>query len=68
MLIGGAPAFWSAKLGNLQLLKGRTWLVVAVGGAKPVERDAEAVEKGRRGAREEALRGGPRGRAPPPLD
>lgn len=45
MLIGGAPAFWSAKLGNLQLLKGRTWIVIAVGGAKPPERDAEASRK-----------------------
>ncbi len=45
MIIGGAPAFWSAKLGNLQLLKGRAWLVVAVGGAKPVERDADASRK-----------------------
>ena len=45
MIIGGLPAFWSAKLGNLQLLKGRTWLVVAVGGAKPVDRDAEASKK-----------------------
>lgn len=45
MIIGGAPAFWSAKLGNLQLLKGRAWLVVAVGGAKPIERDAEASKK-----------------------
>jgi hypothetical protein len=45
MLINGAPAFWSAKQGSLQLLKGRTWLVVAVGGAKPAERDAEATRK-----------------------
>ena len=45
MLIGGATAFWSAKQGALQLLKGRTWLVVAVGGAKPAERDAEASRK-----------------------
>ena len=45
MLIGGATAFWSAKQGALQLLKGRTWLVVAVGGAKPAERDADASRK-----------------------
>lgn len=45
MLIDGVPAFWSAKLGNLQFLKGRTWVVVAVGGAKPVERDADASRK-----------------------
>jgi hypothetical protein len=29
----------------VQLLKGRTWVVVAVGGAKPAERDAEAARK-----------------------
>jgi hypothetical protein len=42
MLIGGATAFWSAKQGTLQLLKGRNWIVVAVGGAKPAERDPDA--------------------------
>jgi len=45
MLIGNATAFWSAKQGVVQLLKGRTWIVVAVGGAKPAERDAEAARK-----------------------
>lgn len=45
MLINGAPAFWSAKQGALHLLKGRTWLIVAVGGAKPAERDADASRK-----------------------
>jgi hypothetical protein len=45
MLIGGASAFWSAKQGAFQFLKGRTWVVVAVGGAKPAERDAEASRK-----------------------
>jgi hypothetical protein len=45
MLIGGATAFWSAKQGALQLLKGRTWLVVAVGGAKPAERDLESAKR-----------------------
>ena len=45
MLLGGSSAFWSAKQGAMQLLKGRTWLVVAVGGAKPGERDADASRK-----------------------
>ena len=45
LLIDGVSAFWSAKLGTLQFLKGRTWVVVAVGGAKPVERDADASRK-----------------------
>ncbi len=45
MLIGGANAFWSAKLGTLQLLKGRTWLVISTGGDKPADRDLEASRK-----------------------
>jgi len=45
MLMGGSSAFWSAKQGVVQFLKGRTWVVVAVGGAKPAERDAEAARK-----------------------
>jgi hypothetical protein len=45
MLMGGASAFWSAKQGVVQFLKGRTWVVVAVGGAKPAERDADATRK-----------------------
>lgn len=45
MLIGGAPAFWSAKLGTLQLLKGRAWVVISVGGDKPADRDADASRK-----------------------
>jgi hypothetical protein len=45
MLIGDATAFWSAKQGALQLLKGRTWIVVSVGGAKPSERDADGSKK-----------------------
>ncbi len=45
MLINGASAFWSAKQGALHLLKGRTWIAVAVGGAKPADRDIEASRK-----------------------
>jgi hypothetical protein len=45
MLINGAPAFWSAKQGTLQFLKGRTWVVIAVGGAKPAERDPDGARK-----------------------
>jgi len=45
MLIGGASAFWSAKQGAIQLLKGRTWVVASVGGPKPAERDADASKK-----------------------
>jgi hypothetical protein len=45
MLIGDATAFWSAKQGALQMLKGRTWVVVSVGGAKPVDRDMDASKR-----------------------
>ncbi len=45
MLIGGASAFWSAKLGNLQMLKGRTWVVITVGGAKPADREDDDARK-----------------------
>jgi hypothetical protein len=45
LLIAGAPAFWSAKQGVVQVLKGRVWLVVAVGGAKPAEREEDAARK-----------------------
>lgn len=45
LLIDGAPAFWSAKQGVLQVLKGRVWLVVTVGGAKPAEREEDAARK-----------------------
>jgi hypothetical protein len=45
LLIDGASAFWSAKQGVLQALKGRVWLVVTVGGVKPSERDMDAARK-----------------------
>lgn len=45
LLIGGSSGFWSAKQGTLQFLKGRTWVVVAVGGAKPAERDADGARR-----------------------
>ena len=45
MLFGGASAFWSAKQGQLHALKGRTWLTVTVGTAKPVEREPEAARR-----------------------
>jgi hypothetical protein len=43
MLISGSDAsFWSAKTGEMNLRKGRTWLVVTVGAPKPPDRDMEA--------------------------
>ena len=45
MLISGAEAFWSAKTGQLNLRKGRTWVTLSVGGAKPGDRDADSSRK-----------------------
>jgi hypothetical protein len=39
MLISGTQAFWSGKTGQMNLRKGRTWIIVMVGGDKPGERD-----------------------------
>lgn len=41
VLIEGGSGYWSAKQGQMHLLKGRHWVSAAVGGAKPGERDAE---------------------------
>ena len=45
MILGGGPAFWSGKQGQLHVLKGRTWLTVTVGAAKPVDREPEAARR-----------------------
>ncbi len=45
MFISGAEAFWSAKTGQMNLRKGRTWVLLSVGPAKPVERDIEQAKK-----------------------
>ena len=45
MYISGAEAFWSAKTGQLNLRKGRTWVTISVGGAKPAERDIDSAKK-----------------------
>lgn len=45
MLLSGAEAFWSAKTGQMNVRKGRTWIQLSVGGAKPAERDAEQSRK-----------------------
>ena len=45
MVFPGAEAFWSAKTGQMNLRKGRTWVTVQVGGAKPGERDMESSRK-----------------------
>ena len=45
MFISGAEAFWSAKTGQMNVRKGRTWIAVSVGGAKPTEREMEPAKK-----------------------
>ncbi len=45
MFIGGSPAFWSAKQGQLHVLKGRTWLTVTVGSTQASERDPDLARK-----------------------
>ena len=43
--VGGQPAFWAGKKGELHMRKGRTWVVVVVGPDKPGDRDMEAARK-----------------------
>ena len=45
MLISGAEAFWSAKTGQLNIRKGRTWVTMAVGPERPSERDPGDARK-----------------------
>ena len=45
ILISGAEAFWSAKTGQMNLRKGKTWAAVAVGPEKLNERDYNDAKK-----------------------
>jgi hypothetical protein len=45
MIPGVESAFWSAKTGQMNLRKGRTWLTVSVGPSKLGERDMEQARK-----------------------
>ena len=46
MLISGTQGvFWSAKTGQLNLLKGRAWITITLGGPKPGDRDDEPARK-----------------------
>ena len=45
LYISGAEAFWSAKTGQLNLRKGRTWIAIAVGPPAIGERDVEQAKK-----------------------
>ena len=45
MLISGTQAFWSAKTGQMNMRKGRTWVTLMVGPEKPSERDSADARK-----------------------
>ena len=45
ILISGVDAFWSAKTGQMNVRKDRTWLTLSVGPAKPADRDADQAKK-----------------------
>jgi hypothetical protein len=45
LLLPDAEAFWSAKTGQMNLRKGRTWITVSVGTAKVGERDMDQARK-----------------------
>jgi len=45
LLISGAQAFWSGRMGQLYLRKGRTWIVVSSGSEKPAERGIDEARK-----------------------
>jgi hypothetical protein len=45
LLFPGAEGFWSAKTGQMNVRKGRTWVQISVGGTKPAERDADQSRK-----------------------
>src|SRR4051812_48524483 len=45
LFISGAEAFWSGKTGQLNVRKGRAWIVLSVGPQKVNERDIEQAKK-----------------------
>ena len=45
LLLPGAEAFWSAKTGQMNVRKGRTWLTLSIGGPKVAERDDDQAKK-----------------------
>jgi len=45
LLISGADAFWSAKTGQINVRKGRTWLTISVGPERISERDIADARK-----------------------
>jgi hypothetical protein len=45
MFISGAEAFWSAKTGQMNVRKGRTWVAISIGGTLPKEREMDPAKK-----------------------
>lgn len=45
LLILGYEAFWAGKTGQMNLRKGRTWITLSVGTARPDERDMDQARK-----------------------
>jgi hypothetical protein len=45
ILLPGVEAFWSAKTGQMNVRKDRTWVTLSVGPAKPADRDADQARK-----------------------
>ena len=45
LLLSGADAFWAGKTGQMHVRKGKTWVTVSVGGAKPSDRDLDSARK-----------------------
>ena len=45
LLLSGVEAFWSGKTGQMHVWKGRTWVTLSVGPAKPAERDLDQARK-----------------------
>ncbi|APV50060.1 hypothetical protein BWI17_10400 [Betaproteobacteria bacterium GR16-43] len=45
MMMSGAEAFWSAKTGQMNLRKERTWVQISVGPAKVTDRDPDQARK-----------------------
>ncbi len=45
ILLSGTEAFWSAKTGQMNLRKDRTWVTLSVGPPKVTDRDADQAKK-----------------------
>jgi hypothetical protein len=45
LIRGADAAFWSARTGEMNVRKGRTWVSLAVGPEKPADRDMDVARK-----------------------